>query len=114
LVAGLAFLRLPLKRGIQARAMRVADYAFWGHWDTQRQGHKGDFNTLAKERAQQSAYSQAYERRGRVTNSLNSLSNQDAASSSLDESDESLEPVLKSVDLNRVLSYNEKDKVVAK
>jgi hypothetical protein len=119
LVAGLAFFQVPLKRGVQKKSMGLADYLLWSKWEgsPQPQGHKGDLNTFsASDSAQTNLTTTQQQRRngGRVCYGSTSTNDEYSASSSVDETDSSLEPVLKrNIDLEGVLSYNEKGKVAA-
>lgn len=72
-VAGLFFIQSPLKRALQAKAMRSADYFFWRSWAEPTQDYKGDESTYLKSQANQQQDTYLLEQKNKEVGSVRKL-----------------------------------------
>jgi len=100
IVAVVLLMRVPVKNALQAKVVGMTDYLLWKKYGQDTQQYKGDDTSFTKTEVKQNLDLRQGEREGRVGNTTNSVTNEDTASSGVEDGSQA---VLKAVDLNDVL-----------
>ncbi len=100
IIAVVLLMRVPVKNALQAKVVGVTDYLLWKKYGQDTQQHKGDDTSFSKAKVKQSLDLRQGEREGRVGSTTSSVTDEDTASSGVEEGSQA---VLKAVDLNEVM-----------
>jgi hypothetical protein len=103
IVAAIIFLRAPINRALQTKAIQMTDYMFWKKWGQNTQQYKGDDTSFIKTTAGQDLSTRQAEREGKISNSADSVATENTASSSVEEGSQ---PLLKTINLNDLPPQN--------
>jgi len=101
MVAAVIFIRTTLRRGLQDKIDKSADYLIWTAWGDDRDQYKGDENTFSKTTATQNANAAQIEGSAGVNNNLDVSMTEGAVSSSVDELSQS-QSILRTIDLDSI------------
>lgn len=98
-VAGLFFIRTPLKRALQGKIISSTDYLLWTSWGNSTDQYKGDESSHVKSKASQQQDTYIQEQRNKVINvGVSSSKAEQSASTGVEQGSEAL---LELYDLNR-------------
>jgi hypothetical protein len=102
-VMAAVFVRMPLKRALQGKVMRSADYLLWTSWGDEVDQYKGDENTYTKSISNQHQRTVVRDKRDKTVEfkaDTPDKNKDQTVSASVEDGSEAL---LKTIDLNKVL-----------
>ncbi len=100
LLAALFFLRTPLKRVLQGKIMRSADYLLWTSVGEEVKQYKGDTSSFVKTAASQTQNISRKERNAYIDQDASSDTSEKSVSSAVEDGAQAL---LKTFDLNEIV-----------